>query len=612
MALILDKNTITSLGIIRPWHVSQSIDAFTGIEAYDISLSGSFNSTGSFINIDENNLINIDSPNRTLYDSLGTSSVDWDNRQLIDSSENVVLDWSSSLTASNINITNDLEIGGAGYINGFPIITSAGTTGYVTSVNGVYPINGNVATTLTAVITGDSASLVVSSSGDPTGSIGEGTVWVISNDPDPNNNGDSYIFAAGPPGVWYPIAPLDQAAGDARYILKNGDDTHTGSLYISGSGITVGISGNLEVSDFNGLPNISSDSRILYDPASAVSINWGGRLLNDTSAVDSLDWDSRKLFDSSLVLSVNWANRSLIKSDLSTMLDWENGDFYGTSSYAITASYALTASTALSSSNFANTDLTFNGNRTHTLGSNYLFIADNPLSPGTYLSLDAASNQVEIGLNSAGILTLLPSYTYLSGPSDASLHLYSNEVIFNNSNFDVDFRIKGDNDNAVFFVDGGSDRVGIGKFTPNSKLDVSGSVTITGSLTTTGLTTSPNNVVGTLYSTAGSLLNPTQSVDADSYGMAAWVSSFAGGGSRNLHINNLSDGQSVTVYLRNTGTGARQIFIRASTTTSGHVPVSCSRGYNTSSIDNVTLPITNGTSTVWVANIGGNFVGSFS
>jgi hypothetical protein len=46
MAKQLDKSTIVSLGIVRPGHVSQSIDAFTGIDAYDITLSGSFTVTG--------------------------------------------------------------------------------------------------------------------------------------------------------------------------------------------------------------------------------------------------------------------------------------------------------------------------------------------------------------------------------------------------------------------------------------------------------------------------------------------------------------------------------------------------------------------------------------
>jgi hypothetical protein len=47
MAKKLDKSDIVSLNTIRPYHVSQSVDALTGIEAYDISISGSLNVTGS-------------------------------------------------------------------------------------------------------------------------------------------------------------------------------------------------------------------------------------------------------------------------------------------------------------------------------------------------------------------------------------------------------------------------------------------------------------------------------------------------------------------------------------------------------------------------------------
>ncbi len=47
MAKTLDKSTITSLGIVKPGHVSQSVDAFTGVDAYDITLSGSLTTTGS-------------------------------------------------------------------------------------------------------------------------------------------------------------------------------------------------------------------------------------------------------------------------------------------------------------------------------------------------------------------------------------------------------------------------------------------------------------------------------------------------------------------------------------------------------------------------------------
>jgi hypothetical protein len=47
MANILSNTGITTGNLVQPEHVIQSIDAFTGAVAYDISLSGSFNMTGS-------------------------------------------------------------------------------------------------------------------------------------------------------------------------------------------------------------------------------------------------------------------------------------------------------------------------------------------------------------------------------------------------------------------------------------------------------------------------------------------------------------------------------------------------------------------------------------
>jgi len=47
MAKTFSKIGVATGQKVKPFHVSQSIDAFTGIDAYDISLSGSFNMTGS-------------------------------------------------------------------------------------------------------------------------------------------------------------------------------------------------------------------------------------------------------------------------------------------------------------------------------------------------------------------------------------------------------------------------------------------------------------------------------------------------------------------------------------------------------------------------------------
>jgi hypothetical protein len=48
MALVLTKAGISTGNTVEAYHVTQSIDAFTGTDAYDITLSGSFTLTGSF------------------------------------------------------------------------------------------------------------------------------------------------------------------------------------------------------------------------------------------------------------------------------------------------------------------------------------------------------------------------------------------------------------------------------------------------------------------------------------------------------------------------------------------------------------------------------------
>lgn len=49
MALNLSKTGIATTQTIEAWHVTQSIDALTGAYAYDLTISGSLNATGSVI-----------------------------------------------------------------------------------------------------------------------------------------------------------------------------------------------------------------------------------------------------------------------------------------------------------------------------------------------------------------------------------------------------------------------------------------------------------------------------------------------------------------------------------------------------------------------------------
>jgi hypothetical protein len=146
--------------------------------------------------------------------------------------------------------------------NGINIDGNNVVSSKILTVNGQGPNeSGNISTALTAVITGNSSSLVESSSGTITGSIANGTVWVISGDGDATKNGDSYIFKSGSTGQWYAISPLDEVASDARYVklsststqaissslLISGSTTFSGSLFWSGASNLGGAANNVLV-----------------------------------------------------------------------------------------------------------------------------------------------------------------------------------------------------------------------------------------------------------------------------------------------------------------------------------------------------------------------------
>ena len=110
------------------------------------------------------------------------------------------------------------------------------TSSFVKSVNGVAPnaTTGNVSTSLTAVSTGTSASMLAASS---SGNLDNGEVWIIAGQTggDPvsgsGSNGESYIFDSGS-GLLYKLANNDQAENDVRYVQVAGD-TMTGALILS-------------------------------------------------------------------------------------------------------------------------------------------------------------------------------------------------------------------------------------------------------------------------------------------------------------------------------------------------------------------------------------------
>ncbi|MFZ5365021.1 MAG: hypothetical protein ACOZBH_02370 [Patescibacteria group bacterium] len=89
----------------------------------------------------------------------------------------------------------------------------------------------------------------------------------------------------------------------------------------------------------------------------------------------------------------------------------------------------------------------------------------------------------------------------------------SSALVFNESGADRDIRIEGDTDTNLFFVNAGSDRIGIGLNNPAEKLEVSGAIK---------LGTTSNTNAGTIRWTGA---------DFEGYDGAGWQSLTSGGGS---------------------------------------------------------------------------------
>jgi hypothetical protein len=148
---------------------------------------------------------------------------------------------SSSTNANNANTASFIKTSGYGISTNFSGSTLI-LTASLRTVNGITPgPNGNVAVSLGgAVYTGNSASFAASSSGAITSSFGDGSIFIISDPAYPQLNGDSYIYTSNYPlsGTWNPLASINQAQADLRYLLLDGTNTMTGNLNMGNKSVS--------------------------------------------------------------------------------------------------------------------------------------------------------------------------------------------------------------------------------------------------------------------------------------------------------------------------------------------------------------------------------------
>jgi len=90
---------------------------------------------------------------------------------------------------------------------------------------------------------------------------------------------------------------------------------------------------------------------------------------------------------------------------------------------------------------------------------------------------------------------------------------------------------------------------------------------------------------------------------------ASMVWSAALTATRSLIINNLTDGRSIDVYIRNTNATQRQIIFSGSTSTTGHTPINMAASAGGVSVTTQNIAGSTGTMYVTIKNINGTFVG---
>ena len=136
MAKKLTKTGITTGNTVRAFHVTQSVDAFTGTDAYDISLSGSLNVTGSIFISGDN--ISISASHRIYGSSFIGENADI---QTLENSSGTTITIADSLyfSNSNANITCSGNYSSSGDILFNPSNASTGT-----SVLTIDPTTGKV------------------------------------------------------------------------------------------------------------------------------------------------------------------------------------------------------------------------------------------------------------------------------------------------------------------------------------------------------------------------------------------------------------------------------------------------------------------------------------
>jgi hypothetical protein len=264
MAQVLSKTGITTSNTIEAWHVSQSVDAFTGIAAYDISISGSLRVTGSVVstqgmsgsftgsfsgNLSGTALL-ATTASYALTSSFGSTSISASFAQTASYVLNAV---SASFATSASRAISSSFATTASFARVFPFtgsaIISGGLQVYGNSlINGVNVGNKNNSSTQLG-----NAALFSLTSGDGNTGVGfqSGT----------SLQGGSYNTAVGDSSMFQGTEGYNNTAIGFSSLYQSNNDNNTAIGYASLYNITSGI-GNIGIGANSGLTNTTGSYNV--------------------------------------------------------------------------------------------------------------------------------------------------------------------------------------------------------------------------------------------------------------------------------------------------------------------------------------------------------------
>ena len=278
-----------------------------------------------------------------------------------------------------------------------------------------------------------------------------------------NNNPSSLLDLAGALTVRGMVAPAVSPATQGRLYFDSGTNkwriSENGAAYVDllSSGTITGTGVNNQIAVWSGTSSLDGGTTFTWDSATAALSVDGSAVFNDSAA--NQDFRVEGVTETNLLFID--ASADLI--GIGTATPTSRLHVKGSTNPNIT-------SESTSTTGYGSVDATNNmGNYTQMLSGDSAVLA-------TWFPTGANISRANVGgIRTSGLAGMVfaafdnvPLYI---GQADINrIDLLTTEAVFNNPGFDYDFRVEGDTEPNLLFIDASTDSVGIGTATPASLL----------------------------------------------------------------------------------------------------------------------------------------------